>query len=268
VDTYEGRVSDPITLHRYLYAGADPIQNSDPSGLDFSVTGLLSVSGIRQTIHTGVGYLNAAFRVYNFTSKLLQILEYAQLAVRFLRALHATTPEGAAAALASEIRGLGGNVTAESVIRGFREAMGIIRPHWKKISEAILRNSEMIAGELAVRVLPRIPEYVALHEAGLLKLVFFTPTGPGGRVGDRLISVGRDAEIAVSAFGGRLFGFGLTDSRRARRNDYDPLFRIDYWDDSPRRPGGRTPLRVHYHLLGDKDLGITGHEPDRTIWQL
>jgi RHS repeat-associated protein len=36
-DQIEGRNEDPVTLHRYLYAGDDPTDNSDPSGEDFSI---------------------------------------------------------------------------------------------------------------------------------------------------------------------------------------------------------------------------------------
>ncbi|HXG11281.1 MAG TPA: hypothetical protein VNK04_16110, partial [Gemmataceae bacterium] len=35
-DTYEGEVTDPQTLHKYVYAGADPVNNVDPSGLFFT----------------------------------------------------------------------------------------------------------------------------------------------------------------------------------------------------------------------------------------
>ena len=32
-DTYEGRLSDPITLHKYLYGNANPVTYTDPTGL-------------------------------------------------------------------------------------------------------------------------------------------------------------------------------------------------------------------------------------------
>lgn len=32
-DTYAGQNGDPITLHQYLYAGADPVMNLDPTGM-------------------------------------------------------------------------------------------------------------------------------------------------------------------------------------------------------------------------------------------
>ena len=35
-DTYEGRISEPITLHKYLYANANPVNYKDPTGF-FSV---------------------------------------------------------------------------------------------------------------------------------------------------------------------------------------------------------------------------------------
>jgi hypothetical protein len=51
-----GNNSDPVSLHRYLYAGADPIDNIDPSGHDF--IGTLVAVGITSVLS---GIVGAAF---------------------------------------------------------------------------------------------------------------------------------------------------------------------------------------------------------------
>ena len=38
MDAYEGRVQDPLSLHKYLYAVANPVNGRDPSGRDFVET--------------------------------------------------------------------------------------------------------------------------------------------------------------------------------------------------------------------------------------
>jgi RHS repeat-associated protein len=36
MDPHPGDTEDPVTLHRFLYAGADPVSNADPNGMFFS----------------------------------------------------------------------------------------------------------------------------------------------------------------------------------------------------------------------------------------
>lgn len=51
VDTFEGVVSDPVTLHKYLYGNVSPVNNTDPSGM-FSegLKGLLITTGINAAL--------------------------------------------------------------------------------------------------------------------------------------------------------------------------------------------------------------------------
>src|SRR6267142_2948173 len=44
VDTDEGKDEQPLSLHKYLYAGGDSVNKSDPSGHDFSVVETLTVA--------------------------------------------------------------------------------------------------------------------------------------------------------------------------------------------------------------------------------
>jgi hypothetical protein len=53
MDSVEGNPSDPLSLHKYLYAHADPVNRIDPSGnVDFTLSGLLSSTAIQFTLRT------------------------------------------------------------------------------------------------------------------------------------------------------------------------------------------------------------------------
>ena len=46
MDSYEGSIDDPVSLHKYLYANANPVSNSDPSGYN-TVAELETTTGIQ-----------------------------------------------------------------------------------------------------------------------------------------------------------------------------------------------------------------------------
>jgi len=45
-DSFAGNQDDPMSLHRYLYAGDNPINNVDPSGNEYTASGILTVISI------------------------------------------------------------------------------------------------------------------------------------------------------------------------------------------------------------------------------
>jgi hypothetical protein len=53
MDPYQGSRNNPLTLHKYVYAHADPINNRDPSGL-FSIGSTLSTIGIGFGVLAGI----------------------------------------------------------------------------------------------------------------------------------------------------------------------------------------------------------------------
>ena len=53
MDTYQGSIFEPATLHKYLYANANPVMYNDPSGNMFASIAISSVfNSIQEKIHT------------------------------------------------------------------------------------------------------------------------------------------------------------------------------------------------------------------------
>jgi RHS repeat-associated protein len=65
MDTYMGNSQDPITLHKYLYANANPVTYVDPTG-NFSLVSFAAADSIRSilaetTVQAGFSILDSAF---------------------------------------------------------------------------------------------------------------------------------------------------------------------------------------------------------------
>jgi RHS repeat-associated protein len=50
MDTFEGDNEDPLSLHKYLYGGDNPVDNDDPSGNDFEALAVMDISGMLDSI--------------------------------------------------------------------------------------------------------------------------------------------------------------------------------------------------------------------------
>ena len=56
MDTYQGTIFDPTSLHKYLYANANPVMNVDPSGY-FTLSSLVTCSSISQILSKSYGFI-------------------------------------------------------------------------------------------------------------------------------------------------------------------------------------------------------------------
>lgn len=66
-DTFEGTAADPISLHKYVYANAEPVSGSDPSG-HFNLTEQNVTSGIQNALN-GLSKINNVYRTVNGSGK-------------------------------------------------------------------------------------------------------------------------------------------------------------------------------------------------------
>jgi RHS repeat-associated protein len=74
MDTYQGNMHDPISLHKYMYANANPISNSDPTGM-WTVGEMLDTLHI-QSILNGSGGLNYAL-IFNMLKSAGHAIQFA-----------------------------------------------------------------------------------------------------------------------------------------------------------------------------------------------
>ncbi|HEY6370708.1 MAG TPA: RHS repeat-associated core domain-containing protein, partial [Candidatus Sulfotelmatobacter sp.] len=69
MDAYEGDAESPLSLHKYLYAGNDPINQLDPSGNDFDLASTLTATTGGVTIF-GMSALQSAIVIQGVTGAL------------------------------------------------------------------------------------------------------------------------------------------------------------------------------------------------------
>ncbi len=258
IDPFVGNIQDPPSLHKYNYGEADPVNGIDPSGL-FSIASTLSVGGIQNTIASGIGYLNSAFRVYNTVQRFATLYDYSKTILRFARAMQAPTPAGAAEALARELRDQFGSLNKNTIIQAFTDMAEQVGSNWKEISHQIGNRATDIARDTFAAVSGNLSSYLAAEAAGDLQFILYLPSGPG-RFRNRIITVTDRFAVGVSPGGGRLFGFGVRTEkqRKSGGNQADQWFRIDWYDRN-----AKPPLNVHYHVFKEPDKHPGPH---RVIW--
>ncbi len=75
MDTYPGSIFDPVSLHKYLYANADPVMNVDPSG--YMTSSDLAISSVMSDAAEGVSDISTLLAIN--TLKALRITLFTTL---------------------------------------------------------------------------------------------------------------------------------------------------------------------------------------------
>ena len=110
-DANEGNEEDPITLHRYLYAGAEPVDQVDPSGNDFTTIALCIVMAFSSV--TDSQYNSATIRGGAYAST--QIVGTSNIAIVSSQAAAAS----AGAVSSQTIAGIGASAIGGSSMSGY-----------------------------------------------------------------------------------------------------------------------------------------------------
>jgi RHS repeat-associated protein len=128
-DTYEGVGSDPVSLHKYLYASADPVNNIDPTG-NFSIGDMSAAMGIHGTL-SGMSTISGAVVI-----GLIKRMLYGALAGAAIGGVDAALEgaswveimkrAGTGAAWGSVLAPFGALRAAQPILRAFGISMAIV----------------------------------------------------------------------------------------------------------------------------------------------
>jgi hypothetical protein len=188
-------------------------------------------------------------QVYNKISTFKEYLDYATVVVKFLDAVSGSPNANVTASrLASSLRSILGPDSVSLILNGFKEAAEKIGPNWPRMAEGIAVAAPEIA-KASMKAIVSTSGLKMAEKRSAFKWILFLPTGPGNRSGDKLVPVPgkKNLALGVSAFGGRLFGFGAQSS--SNRNSRVQFFRIDYWEN--------FQLDLHYHAGGGSGNGVS-----------
>ena len=142
LDPFAGNNSDPQSLHKYLYAHANPVMNVDPSGL-FSITATLSSIDIGSAIRSAnQSNVLRAFRAID------RVLDFVDTFRFFREVFQAVT---GSPAVFSELRRLQNiaNLNSGNTSRDWAKIRGLTRDHFEAVVRELLLEAPTILPRVA-----------------------------------------------------------------------------------------------------------------------
>ncbi|WP_269540008.1 RHS repeat domain-containing protein [Cerasicoccus fimbriatus] len=245
LDTYEGRSTDPHTLHKYLYGNANPMSYIDPSG-NFSLPSLSAAMGVLSKVMSmAVPAINVAWRVAGFIDTFILIKD-----------------------IVSALQ----NGAIKTYVNNFSNTVNNSTGGSYDLKKLRAMNSDHIL-DIMGAIAPRIPDIVKLinkHHTSLIRravknanrsrFVIYLPSLPGNfSKGPSDSSLPLKVPLRVWKFkvqavagseGGRLLGFGIKSGGKPTQQ----IFRVDYHG---RRKGNHPAPYTHYFQAGPKILNET-----------
>jgi RHS repeat-associated protein len=192
MDTDEGNPESPLSLHKYLYAGANPTNRIDPSGHD-SIAELDISSAISETLDAMSG-VQKMIQVKDEISTVLDLLA----AVKDLGILLATEGSGGVLGLASKVESAAIDRLGKEAVNLPLQLFGSVSSNAMRIAKANVLSPTKDA-KLA-RAFTAPDAAVLLYLPGFIGKV--PPIATGLKV------VGRDLKITTQG-GGALLGMGF-----------------------------------------------------------
>jgi RHS repeat-associated protein len=242
MDTYEGSQHDPASLHKYLYAHADPVNNLDPSG-HASAAEMTFTAGLQAQLVALSNVISTFMRIYWGFSAVADII---QSVFGIARALQTGQMLTALQESLDSFRQLGLSLSYNQVVGSFMENFPRIlttgMPQWgPSMFQSLMRKSIRIKHFLIyMPTIVKLPEFEMLLPAAFnirgigIKLMF---GGPGTQV------LGGGVEM-TKGLKRQLFRMDLSRSDFSHGNPAGTGAKakggeIDIWHDPP----------FHYHVM-------------------
>ncbi|MHC1684232.1 MAG: RHS repeat domain-containing protein [Clostridiaceae bacterium] len=243
MDSYEGRVADPISLHKYLYASDNPVAYSDPSG--HMSLGEVMVSESISNILDGI---STCYRVLNYIEKVEEVVDtfnavttaYNLVATGQLKTIYEDAFENPV----GQIDGVEELLTSK---------------FWEDVFIDLTANKE----EIVIKALSRpdkLAEFITMTKRPTSNFVIFMPTPPvkalnveAQTISSGIKFKGKPLKLYFGAKGnvGRVVGFGMLPNNNNK--SVFQVFRMDYHNLHETKEAKIPGLywssgRFHYHV--------------------
>jgi hypothetical protein len=230
MDSYEGNASDPLSLHKYLYAHSNPVMNIDPSGH-------MTLTEVNVTMGQIANLSRMSLRVINVYQKASSVID----AINDIQALASIVQGGQLQpyiqnGLSQFGNAIDGHKAMESLSENLQPLLSRSFPTW---SRYLLQHGKNLKGFV-----------IWLPNPGGLPQIRI-PAGTYGKYSLTLVAGGMSKSGTVVGVGLRMPGIpGATDLQQIWRMDFHPphfpkganntkASEIAAWEDKP----------FHYHVM-------------------